>query len=299
MLNDLVAAVVVTYNRLDLLKKVIDGLLRQTRQLDAIIVVNNSSTDGTSEWIAEIKEQNSLIRVINQENLGSSGGQYTGGKIAYDSGYEWIWHLDDDVVPAKDCLENLLKYAKYDHCVAPLRMKAHATPEAKEEIFYEHDIIRFNFSNPLRSIWRDVFTEDDYNYSESLICVEGITLEGMLLHRSMIEKVGYVEKGFFIYGDDTEYSVRLLRNNIRISIVKEAVIHRLLPMFDEYNFDWKTYYIIRNLIVIDVLHGNFLIRWIRPLGYLLTWLFRSKSRSNVRTTFRAFKDGYFYKSHNV
>ena len=47
-------AVVVTYNRLALLKKVIDLLKRQTRQLDSIVIVNNGSTDGTKEWLEPV-----------------------------------------------------------------------------------------------------------------------------------------------------------------------------------------------------------------------------------------------------
>jgi glycosyltransferase involved in cell wall biosynthesis len=49
MLNNQVAAVVVTYNRLELLKKIINGLLDQVHKINKIIVVNNNSTDGTKE----------------------------------------------------------------------------------------------------------------------------------------------------------------------------------------------------------------------------------------------------------
>ena len=72
-----VAAVVVTYNRLNDLKLCIDSLNQQTRPLDAIIVINNGSTDGTSGWLAE---QNGLT-VITQSNLGGAGGFLAGGWI--------------------------------------------------------------------------------------------------------------------------------------------------------------------------------------------------------------------------
>lgn len=47
-----IIAVVVTYNRLSLLKRNLD-CLRQNKPLSSIIVVNNGSTDGTAEWLAE------------------------------------------------------------------------------------------------------------------------------------------------------------------------------------------------------------------------------------------------------
>jgi GT2 family glycosyltransferase len=74
-----------------------------------------------------------------------------------------------------------------------------------------------------------LLTEQIYEKNESIIFIDGFTLEGPLLHRNMIEKAGFVEKKFFIYADDTEYSIRLFKNNIKLGIVKEAFVNRLLP----------------------------------------------------------------------
>src|SRR5437899_136245 len=49
-----VAAVVVTYNRRSCLERCIDTLLHQTRPLDAVYVIDNASTDETSEYLAEL-----------------------------------------------------------------------------------------------------------------------------------------------------------------------------------------------------------------------------------------------------
>ena len=113
-----IAAVVVTFNRLELLKKVIAGLRNQTRMPDKIIVVNNSSTDGTAEWLKE----NADLHVVTQPNWGSSGGQFTGSMEAYKLGYDYIWLMDDDVVARPDCLENMLKHSDENRVVAPLRL---------------------------------------------------------------------------------------------------------------------------------------------------------------------------------
>ena len=82
-----IAAVVVTFNRIELLKKVINALRNQTKKIDQIIVVNNSSTDGTLDWL---NMQTDII-IVTQENLGSSGEQFTGAKTAFEMGFEWIW----------------------------------------------------------------------------------------------------------------------------------------------------------------------------------------------------------------
>ena len=93
-----VGIVVVTYNRYELLKEVIDALRQQTYQDFQIIVVNNGSTDGTSNWLS-LQED---IITITQRNVGGAGGFYTGMKFVAENGYEFCWIMDDDVI----CIDN-------------------------------------------------------------------------------------------------------------------------------------------------------------------------------------------------
>ena len=50
-MNDKIAVIVITYNRLKFLKEIIESIRKQTRKADEIFVINNSSSDGTSEWL--------------------------------------------------------------------------------------------------------------------------------------------------------------------------------------------------------------------------------------------------------
>ncbi|OYT15066.1 MAG: hypothetical protein B7C24_15020 [Bacteroidetes bacterium 4572_77] len=287
---DNLAIGVVTYNRLELLKKVVLSLRQQTVKPHKIYIVNNASTDDTSTWLDEqLKESDDLI-VINQANLGSSGGQYTSIKSMFEAGYEWIWIMDDDVMPAPTCLEELTKDLLKDEVRAPLRYDIQQKP-------YMNDTIELNLTNPLKSIWTRIIDEKDFENSK--IPAEGITFEGPLFHRSIIEKVGYPEKPFFIFADDTEYMIRVKKVGGTCVIMRDARLNRLLPVpEDMYKFTWKHYYLIRNIIAIDILHGTLGVRLIRPFGYLFNWLRRSKSFSDFKDTMRAFIHGYFYKSDN-
>ena len=94
-----IIAVVVTYNRLELLKRNI-SCLKQNKPLSAIVVVNNGSTDGTSEWLAS---QDSLT-VVNQANVGGSGGFYTCIRKSCELDADWIWCMADDLFALPDCL---------------------------------------------------------------------------------------------------------------------------------------------------------------------------------------------------
>ena len=101
-----IAAVVVTYNRLNVLQECTNSLRNQTHKVDEIIVVNNSTTDGTLDWLNSQKD----LTVITQENSGGAGGFHTGIKAAYENGYDWIWCMDDDTEPEMTALEQLCKY---------------------------------------------------------------------------------------------------------------------------------------------------------------------------------------------
>jgi GT2 family glycosyltransferase len=135
--------------------------------------------------------------------------------------------------------------------------------------------------------------------NESKIPAVGITFEGPLFHRSLVEKIGLPEKKIFIFGDDTEFFIRAWKTGWKIFVYRDAKLNRKLnPETDLTKFTWKTYYMIRNIIAIDVLHGNLAVRLIRPFGYLLRWLNRAKTPDDKKIVWKAFVDGYFYKSIN-
>ncbi len=285
-MNQSIAIVLLTYNRLELLKEVLAALKAQTLRPREIIVVNNSSTDGSGDWLAT----QSGITVITQPNVGSSGGQYTGIRAAYDSGCNWIWTMDDDVVPEPDCLGKLMENIGPQNVHAPLRYNPDGTP-------FLNDTISFNLTNPFKSIWNDILSEKDLR--KEYIDAVGITFEGPLFHRRLVEKIGLPEKKFFIYGDDTDYFIRAEKAGFKIRIVTRARSNRKLPYVDpNKDFSWKHYYIIRNIIAIDVLNASVAVRFVRPFGYFVKWLARCRNLSDIKTTAKAFIDGYFYKSEN-
>lgn len=285
-MQDKIIAGVVTFNRLELLKKVISGLRLQTLKPDKIVVINNSSTDGTEEWLA----QESDLHVVKQDNLGSSGGQYTNMKTAYELGADWIWIMDDDVVPTKTCLENLMKFADKNKILAPLRF----TPEGKA---YSNDVIHLNMSNPLKTMWDGIANEKHFKID--IFKADGITFEGPLMHKSVPEKIGLPDKQFFIFGDDTEYMLRAIKNGFSNYIVSSARLDRQLPAPQSFQFDWKAYYHIRNVLSLDRLHGNFLVQQIRPHLYFRKFLKKAKTEEQIQTVKKAYKDAMNYKQEDL
>ena len=110
--KETISAIVVTYNRKELLKECLDSLLNQTLPLDLIIIIDNNSTDGTPEFLEERDYlKNGKINYVRlSENTGGAGGFCEGMKRGYNKGFSWLWLMDDDVKPANDCLEKLFKF---------------------------------------------------------------------------------------------------------------------------------------------------------------------------------------------
>ena len=118
-----ISVVLVTFNRLELLKQCISGILSQTAigRIGTIYVIDNASTDGTDTEIPREYAGEPKVRYVRMEsNLGGSGGFRRGMELAHRDGCAWIWTLDDDVEPMQDCLENMLKFGDISRCINPL-----------------------------------------------------------------------------------------------------------------------------------------------------------------------------------
>lgn len=93
----MITAVIVTYNRKELLSQNIEMLLKQTITFDSIIIVDNCSDDGTYEYLKKCGWTKApFIYLRTETNIGGAGGFYTGVKAAYEAGADWIVLMDDD-----------------------------------------------------------------------------------------------------------------------------------------------------------------------------------------------------------
>jgi rhamnopyranosyl-N-acetylglucosaminyl-diphospho-decaprenol beta-1,3/1,4-galactofuranosyltransferase len=253
--RETVAIVVVTYNRADMLRGLLDGLTKLDEPADAVIVVNNASTDHTAQVLAEAITPN--LQVIDSpENLGGAGGFHLGTKAAVEQGWDRLYLIDDDVVPAHDCLEVLL--AQDEDCLFSVR-------EDKNGKLIELAALKFDLRNPLAIKPKTASVMDTYPTRDALperVAVENVAFEGFMIRRTVLEEIGLPDPTYFIFYDDVDLAIRARRAGRTIWAVRDAVLVRQLDFSQQHDLaGWKGFYMYRNLFVVHFRYGeNVLVR---------------------------------------
>jgi rhamnopyranosyl-N-acetylglucosaminyl-diphospho-decaprenol beta-1,3/1,4-galactofuranosyltransferase len=213
-----VAAVVVTFNRKELLCECLGALLAQTRPLSRILLLDNASTDGTTNFLAEkgYLENEAIDYVRLPVNSGGAGGFHEGVKRAYEAGFEWLWLMDDDVEPMPEALEKMLSYADVSQCIQGCKVFRDGQSEDWERWANIDDSGRRTASQEPQTI--------DY------ISAQTGCFEGMLIHRQIISEIGFPDKRFFVGGDDVAYGY-LAHKHTQVIYVRAACFLKKINKF--------------------------------------------------------------------
>lgn len=231
--------VITTYNRINLLKECLKACINQTYKFEKIIIVNNASTDNTSEYLEDLNKKNKDILIINSEkNLGGAGGFYLGLKKALKEDVDYILIIDDDAILNKDYNERIIKYIeKKEKNISGYS----GTVKTNNEIQYEH---RRHLKPGFKCIDsnKTEYAKEFFDYELSTFC-------GLFISKKLIEKIGLPEKDFFIWFDDTEYSIRLKKYG-KIRNINKAELNHKTTLSKKSGYNWKSYYSIRNQLII-------------------------------------------------
>ncbi len=255
-MSETIAAVVVTYNRKQLLTECLDALLAQTRPIDKIILIDNASTDGTPEIL---KERGYLANLTIEyvrlpENTGGAGGFYEGVKRGYEADYDWLWLMDDDAEPLIDALERMKIGFKEDDVLAVANL-----PIDKNGIAQTVHRGWIDFCRTDDRLTREV-TANDLN--GDIVEIKFASFVGIAIKRVVVDKIGYPKKEFFIHYDDVEYCHRIASIGKLVMVNRSVIKHKEARRTDAVSVMfmgrsskripldrlWLTYYAPRNLV---------------------------------------------------
>ncbi len=201
--------------------------LAETRYASlSIIVVDNASEDGS---VAELSRHEDIDLIRNAVNLGFTGGVNTGIWRAMEKGADYVWLLNSDAIPQPDALGKLVAAAEQDNRIGLVSPVFHdpASPGTAEiclTCFDPRSRIAGSTSDPaMAREWRERQPEN--------IVLLGTAL---LIRRALIEKIGVLDKRFFAYVEDVDYSLRGTAAGFRNVVVSDAVVlHRFKRPVEE------------------------------------------------------------------
>lgn len=232
------AAVIVTYNRLEKLKNALDAYDKQSRSVDKIIVVDNASKEDTKEYLKnwQCKDTKSQKIVLTLEsNLGGSGGFYYGMKKAMEVGFDYLFIADDDAYPEVDA------FRKIEEAIDKFQVEALCTRVTEPK--------GINLGHRRETYWKLYrHKERPYsisNYDKDFFNIELFSFVGAVISKKVIEKVGYPNKDYFIWYDDTEYAYRV-KENFKVICVPSINVYHDCDDYKVSGISWKNYYGFRN-----------------------------------------------------
>ena len=267
-----IAALVVTYNRLEKLRVTVTRLLAE--RLDHILVFDNHSDDGTAEWLTTVTDPRlSVIR--SAENLGGAGGFARGLRHLSEAiDPDWIVVMDDDGRPCPGAIEVFrdLPTADWDAVGAAVLTPSGEVCEMNRP--YRNPFWHLaEFSRTLLGGGRRGFHLPDAAYDPQAAPVEidMASFVGLFLSRRAIARAGYPDERLFIYGDDQIYTLTLRQRGGRIGFLPRVRFeHDTVSIATDGRLVlrpiWKVYYNYRNaLFAYRVAAGP----WFGPLLPLL------------------------------
>lgn len=276
---------VVTHNRLDQLRVTVARLLADA--IDAVLVVNNASTDGTAEFLASVTDPRLHVLSLSV-NHGGSGGFERGLRAAtarFDP--DWCVLMDDDARPEPGVL------ARFRNEAIPLQSQGHEAVAAG--VYYpDGDICEMNrpSRNPfwnLRSFLRTLFgggrkgfhiSDAEYTLTTPRK-VDNASFVGLFLSRAAIRRAGYPNGKLFIYADDVLYTLKLTRAGGSIAFapwlrfehdcttIVQGGLHIHRPL-------WKVYYTYRNGLLAYRAAAGPLWFWLVLLLVVPKWALKSR-----------------------
>ncbi|MGA2220141.1 MAG: glycosyltransferase family 2 protein [Terracidiphilus sp.] len=220
-----IAAVVVTYNRKSLLMNCLAALLDQSRKPDVIYIIDNASTDGTSEMLHDrgYIDHPRIHYKRMPENLGGAGGFSKGMEYAFKSGFDYLWIMDDDVEPKLDALERMVPFLGHEDISALANLKVDTDGSVQ---YFHLGTITWN---PLRDLVKPI-SPGDFENKQS-VDIQFSSFVGLLVSSRAIERIGMPRSDFYIHCDDFEYCIRLLEAGKILLVPSSVIIHNSPRVF--------------------------------------------------------------------
>jgi glycosyltransferase involved in cell wall biosynthesis len=209
-----VVAVVVTWNRRELLTEALAALESQTLRPTQVVVVDNACTDGTTELL---REGYSHLEVVHLEvNTGGAGGFAAGIERALALSPQLVWLLDDDTVPTPTAAHELAAaWARY--------------PGDRPAVLASRVVWTDGRDHPMntpRAKPGASGRERAAAAAVGAVPIRSASFVSVMCDAATVRERGLPVADYFLWNDDFEYTTRLIRSRVGLAVADSVVVHR-------------------------------------------------------------------------
>jgi GT2 family glycosyltransferase len=216
---DAIHALVVTYNRRELLMRNIQTLMAQTYPLASITLIDNGSTDGTKDAIRALN--NPLIDHQRlEQNTGAAGGFHYGIEYIYArKKVPWAWIMDDDVMPAPTALQELVAaYQRNFKAPSEVGFLVSQAVDGEGRAINVPTIDQ-RVRPPNTSASWGLYLD------QGIVSIRTSALSSMLMPLATYQAFGNLNREFVIWGEDTDLTFRITEQRPGLIVGRSKVDH--------------------------------------------------------------------------
>ncbi len=273
-----VVAVVVSYNRRELLGRTLSGIVAGSARPAVIVVVDNASKDGSAAFVRGFESEVPIDLVELPANVGGAGGFTVGiERAVLDHGADLVWVMDDDTEPQGETLAEAVRawegYA--------------AGVEQRPTVLASRVLWSDGREHPMNSMRERLGASRAQRERARRVGGRPIRLASFVsafLAGDAVRELGLPIADYFLWADDFEFTTRLTRFNDAVQIPSSLVVHHT-KKFGTTDVDPgpRFYYEVRNRLW-TYLRSQSLAPWER-LAYTAVTL-RIWARTFARSTDR-------------
>lgn len=240
--------VICNYNKCDYVLGCIQSVLESKTDDYDLYVVDNASTDDSAEKIQELYGDR-LNLIVNEENLGGSGGFNTGIRKVVSAGYKYVWCLDNDVLVDEEALTYLVKFLDEHEETGMVGSKVY---HMENPDYVQQFGITIDFNE--LCVEAKYLNEFEDGTMPEVVYSDAVAACSVLVRTSLIKEIGPMPEANFLYWDDTEWGYRCNKAGYKVaSYGKSKVLHAMGAKKESVN-TFPVYYAWRNWI-------NFFIKY--------------------------------------
>jgi GT2 family glycosyltransferase len=212
-----------------------------------VFLVDNCSQDGS-----DIKLQNDILNkkfnlnitfIQSGGNLGFAGGNNIGIRRAYNLGYNYFWLLNNDTIVDSNSLKHLIDTLKGDPLIGIVGSKIYYYNT--NILWYAGGLVDISTGRVKHIGLREV-DQGQFNRKKEVDFANGCS---MAFTRKLIDEIGYMDEGYFLYYEETDWNIRAKKKGFKVVYVPESVVYHKISSSSggESNLSpYVYYYNIRN-----------------------------------------------------